>query len=149
MSLAAIWTQFFPPRNGAPLTGANLPPQHGKVFIVTGVSSGIGYELARILYGAGGRVYMLTRSKENADAATARIKAWYLESDNDGPVRSRGSIEFIHMDLMDLNSVKRASRDFLFREKRLDVLLNMLERVHERMHHYQRKDMNTTSLSTP
>ena len=72
-TIASIWTQFFPPRNGAPLTEANLPSQAGKVFIVTGGSSGLGYELSRILYGAGGKVYMLTRSKEHADDAAARI----------------------------------------------------------------------------
>ncbi|KAI0188395.1 hypothetical protein F4808DRAFT_307114 [Astrocystis sublimbata] len=44
MSLAAIRTQFFPPRNGAPPTEANLPRQHGKVFIVTGGSVGLGCE---------------------------------------------------------------------------------------------------------
>ncbi|KAK5631720.1 hypothetical protein RRF57_007434 [Xylaria bambusicola] len=124
MSVASIWTQFFPPRNGAPLTEANLPNQNGKVFIVTGSSSGIGYELTRILYGAGGKVYMLTRSRENAEAAADRITALYSDKSNVDPSRTRGSIEFIEMDVMDLTSVKRASQDFLSREGRLDVLFN-------------------------
>ncbi|KAI1113977.1 hypothetical protein F5Y14DRAFT_441554 [Nemania sp. NC0429] len=98
MSLAAIWIQFFPPRNG--------------------------YELARILYGAGGKVYMLTRSRENAEAAVARIKALYSDKSNVDPSRTRGSIEFIEMDVEDFNSVKRASQDFLSREWRLDILFN-------------------------
>ncbi|KAI1350560.1 hypothetical protein F5Y01DRAFT_305230 [Xylaria sp. FL0043] len=127
MSFAAIWTQFFPPRNGAPLTEANLPSQHGKIFIVTGASSGLGYEVSRILYGAGGKVYMLARSKENAEAATTRIKAYYSDDGNVDQARTRGSIEFIEMDLLDLNSVKRAAHEFLDREGqdgRLDVLFN-------------------------
>lgn len=73
--LSVLWTQFFPPRG--PLTESNLPSQSGKVFIVTGGSSGLGFQLLRILYGAGGKVYILTRSKENVDAAIARIKAHY------------------------------------------------------------------------
>ncbi|KAI0406539.1 hypothetical protein F4802DRAFT_102809 [Xylaria palmicola] len=124
MSLAAIWTQFFPPRDGAPLTEANLPPQHGKVFIVTGGSSGLGYELSRILYGAGGKVYMLTRSRDHADAAASRIKAFYSDSKNAGLARVVGSIEFIQMDLMDLNSVKEAAQAFISRESQLNILFN-------------------------
>ncbi|KAI8630444.1 putative steroid dehydrogenase [Xylariaceae sp. FL1651] len=112
MFIAAIRTQFFPPGGSAPLTKANLPLQHGKVFTVTGSSSGLGYELTRILYVAGGKVYMLTRSKENAEAAMANIKALY------------SSIESIGVDLMDLNSVKRAAQAFLSWEERLDILFN-------------------------
>ncbi|KAI0534766.1 hypothetical protein GGR58DRAFT_520086 [Xylaria digitata] len=113
-----------PPRNGAPLTESNLPLQHGKVFIVTGASSGLGYELTRILYGAGGNVYMLTGSRENAEAAAARIKASYSDSGIVGPARTRGTIEFIEMDLMDLHSVKRAAQAFQSRESRLNILFN-------------------------
>jgi NAD(P)-dependent dehydrogenase (short-subunit alcohol dehydrogenase family) len=121
-SLSAIWTQFFPPRNGAPITESNLADQAGKVFIVTGGSSGLGYELSRILYGAGGTVYMLTRSQEHADHATARIKAVYAERDD--TEERRGSLHFISMDLTDLATVKAAAEEFLRRETRLDVLFN-------------------------
>ncbi|KAH6643470.1 hypothetical protein BKA67DRAFT_596201 [Truncatella angustata] len=55
MSLSTTWTQFFTPRNGAPPTENSLPKQAGKVFIVTDELSGLGYELSRILYGAGSR----------------------------------------------------------------------------------------------
>lgn len=120
--IAAIWTQFFPPRNGAPLTEANLPSQAGKVFIVTGGSSGLGYELSRILYGAGGKVYILTRSKEHADDAVARIQAFY--EGRDDLAKPRGSLHFVFMDLTDLTTVKAAAEEFLRRETKLDVLFN-------------------------
>ncbi|KAI1323453.1 hypothetical protein F5Y16DRAFT_412665 [Xylariaceae sp. FL0255] len=128
----ALWTQFFPPRG--PLTEANLPSQNGKVFIVTGGSSGLGFELSRILYGAGGIVYMLTRSKEHADEAISRIKAHYSSLDtaatNPGSSApsTRGGIEFIHMDLLDFATVRKATQEFLDRESpngRLDVLFNI------------------------
>ncbi|KAI0847007.1 hypothetical protein F5Y00DRAFT_271474 [Daldinia vernicosa] len=125
MSLGAIWTQFFPPRNGAPLTETNLLSQAGKVFIVTGGSSGIGYETSRILYGAGGKVYMLTRSKDNAEEAITRIKTHYVQ-DGDVNVKT-GSLHFIQMDAADFESVKNAARKFLELEEldgRLDVLFN-------------------------
>lgn len=118
--LSTIWAQYFPPRG--PLTEANLPSQAGKVFIVTGGSNGLGYELSRQLYGAGGKVYILTRSKERTEAAIAKIKAHYEEEDSE---KQRGSLEFVQMDLMDFTSVKAAAREFLTREGpngRLDVL---------------------------
>ncbi|KAK7743152.1 hypothetical protein SLS53_004237 [Cytospora paraplurivora] len=128
VSWSALWTQFFPPRNGAPLTEANLPSQAGKVFIVTGGSSGLGYELSRILYGAGGKVYLLTRSKEHADEAIARIKTHYGDRGIGVHDKQMGSLEFIPVDLLDLASIKAAAQQFLEREGgadgRLDVLFN-------------------------
>ncbi|KAK3984629.1 hypothetical protein QBC44DRAFT_10394 [Cladorrhinum sp. PSN332] len=127
MSFSSIWTQFFPPSNGAPLTEANLPSQSGKVFIVTGGSSGLGYETTRILYGAGAKVYILTRSKEHADDAIARIKAFYSEKDVDDGAPKRGSLHYIFMDLNDLSTVKSAAQEFLTSEGpngRLDILFN-------------------------
>ncbi|KAF1995911.1 NAD(P)-binding protein [Amniculicola lignicola CBS 123094] len=116
----AIWTQFFPPANSAPITEKNLPRQDGKVFIITGGSSGIGFELCKILYGVGGKVYMLTRSKSNAADARSRIIQSFDETD----ANQTGIVDFIHMDLEDLASVQTAAKEFLLREKRLNVLFN-------------------------
>lgn len=119
--LSTIWAQYFPPKG--PLTEENLPSQAGKVFIVTGGSNGLGYELSRQLYGAGGKVYILTRSKERTETAIAKIKAHYGEEKDSG--KKRGSLEFVQMDLMDFTSVKAAAQEFLTREGpngRLDVL---------------------------
>ncbi|KAI0168384.1 hypothetical protein BJ166DRAFT_569172 [Pestalotiopsis sp. NC0098] len=122
MSLGAIWTQFFPPRHGAPITEQTLPSQSGRVFIVTGGSSGLGYEISRILYGAGGRVYILTRSREHAEEAMARIEAHYS-----GAASIGGSLVFLYMDLLDFATVQAAAQKFLEMEGpsgRLDVLFN-------------------------
>lgn len=126
LPLSTIWTQFFPPRDSAPITEAKLASQTGKVFVVTGGSSGLGYELARILYGAGGKVYILTRSQEHADNAISRITAFYRERGETDV--QRGSLHFIFMDLMDLATVRAAAQEILSRETgpagRLDVLFN-------------------------
>jgi NAD(P)-dependent dehydrogenase (short-subunit alcohol dehydrogenase family) len=116
---ASILTQFFPPRDSAPLTEANVPSQAGRVFVVTGGSSGLGFELSRILYSAGGKVYLLTRTQKNAEEAIAKIKARY-----DGTAGARGSLEFIHMDQADLTSIHAAADEFLSKESRLDGLFN-------------------------
>ncbi|KAK8045800.1 light induced alcohol dehydrogenase Bli-4 [Apiospora saccharicola] len=126
MSFASGWTQFFPPRNGAPLTESNLRSQVGKVFIVTGGSSGLGYHLSRVLYGAGGKVYLLTRTRQHADDAISRIKAHYHD-DRQDTAAQRGSLDFIYMDLLDFATVKAAAEQFLELEGpngRLDVLFN-------------------------
>lgn len=117
-----LWTQWFPP--AGPLTENNLPAQTGKVFIVTGGASGLGYVLSRILYGSGGKVYILARSRERVDQAIANIKSFYEKKGHDNQL---GAVEFIPMDLMDFNSVKSAALEFLDREGpdgRLDVLFN-------------------------
>ncbi|KAK8036277.1 NAD(P)-binding protein [Apiospora rasikravindrae] len=127
MSLATGWTQIFPPRNGAPLREDNLTSQVGKVFIVTGGSSGLGYDLARVLYGAGGKVYILTRTRQHAEDAIARIKAHYQDSNDGMPETQRGVLEFIHVDLLDFATVQAAAQQFLQCEGpngRLDVLFN-------------------------
>lgn len=56
--------QTYPPKP-APFTEADVKPssQDGRVFIVTGGSSGIGFELCRILYNSGATIYLAARSK--------------------------------------------------------------------------------------
>ncbi|KAK7959095.1 NAD(P)-binding protein [Apiospora aurea] len=126
MSFASGWTQIFPPRNSAPLTQENLPSQVGKVFVETGGSSGLGYHLSRVLYGAGAKVYMLTRTRQHAEDAIARIKAQYQGNKGTSGAQ-RGSLEFIYMDLLDFTTVQSAAQQVLQSEGpngRLDVLFN-------------------------
>jgi NADP-dependent 3-hydroxy acid dehydrogenase YdfG len=58
--MGAQFSQFFPPRPN--FTSENLPDQQGKVFLITGGTSGIGFELAKILYRHGGKVYITARN---------------------------------------------------------------------------------------
>ncbi|KAF2013823.1 putative steroid dehydrogenase [Aaosphaeria arxii CBS 175.79] len=114
--MGATFSQFFPP--SPILTEANLSSQQGKVFIVTGGSSGIGYELCRILYEAGGTVYLAGRSESNATDAIQRIKEIALSS------RTPGELRFLHVALDDLSTIKPAVEKFTAAESRLDVLFN-------------------------
>ena len=108
------WSQFFPPVPS--LTEANLPRQDGRVFIVTGGASGVGYELCTILYQAGGKVYLAGRSETKARAAIAQIEAL--------PSASPGQLAFLSISLDDLATVKSAAEKFMAAESRLDVLFN-------------------------
>ncbi|CRG84205.1 hypothetical protein PISL3812_01522 [Talaromyces islandicus] len=120
--MGVTWSLFFPPH--PTLTDANLPSQEGKVFIVTGGYSGIGFELCRILYEAGGKVYLAGRSEEKAQAAIQKIKA--LSSINKSPtaVPKPEELVFLSLSLDDLQTIKPAVDKFLADESRLDVLFN-------------------------
>ncbi|KAJ6442167.1 short-chain dehydrogenase [Purpureocillium lavendulum] len=108
------YSQFFPP---APqLTEANLPSQEGKVFVVTGGYSGIGLALSRMLYRAGGSVYVAGRNETKALEAISQMKV-------DAP-GSSGKLTFLKVALDDLPSVKVAAQQFMDTESRLDVLFN-------------------------
>ena len=116
--MGVMFSQFFPPKPS--LTEKNLPNQDGKVFIVTGGYSGVGFELCSILYRAGGKVYLAGRSEEKAKAAITKIKT----SERLPEAGSTGEVVFLPLSLDDLASIKPAVEIFAKAESRLDVLFN-------------------------
>jgi NAD(P)-dependent dehydrogenase (short-subunit alcohol dehydrogenase family) len=114
--MGSYWSQFFPP--SPTLTEANLPRQDGKVFIVTGGYSGVGFELCTLLNQAGGTVHLAGRSEAKALAAIAKIKV--LPS----PTSTEGDLKFLHLSLEDLTTINPAVERFATAESRLDVLFN-------------------------
>lgn len=87
-----------------------------QVFIVTGGYTGVGAELCKILYTHNATVYMAGRSASKAEKALASIK-------NASPT-SKGRIEFLHLDLSDLSTIKPAVNSFSAQQQRLDGLVN-------------------------
>lgn len=119
--MGLTWSLFFPPSPS--LTEENLPSQEGKVFIVTGGYSGIGFELCRILYLAGGKVYLAGRSEEKAQVAIQKIEA--LSKNKPSTTAPKpGEIVFLSLSLDDLETIKPAVDKFIADESRLDVLFN-------------------------
>ena len=112
--MGVTFSQFFPLR--PTLTEANLASQKGKVFIVTGGASGVGFELCAILYQAGGKVFLAGRSEANAQSAILKIKAMHTTSP--------GELVFLSLSLDDLNTIKPAVEAFTATESKLDVLFN-------------------------
>ncbi len=94
-------------------TDNNVTDQSGRVFLITGANSGLGYAAAKVLAGRGARVLMGCRSADRAEAAMADIRAVYPDAD----------LRFIPLDLGDLKSVRAAARQ-VAEEPRLDVLVN-------------------------
>ncbi|KAJ5578004.1 Short-chain dehydrogenase/reductase SDR [Penicillium hispanicum] len=115
-SLRNLHSQWFPP--SPKFTEKDLPCQKDRVFLVTGGNAGVGFELCKILYGTGATIYMASRSKEKAEAAISAISAASPAPSNPG------RIQFLRLDLNDLNSVKEAAATFAQQETKLDVLWN-------------------------
>jgi retinol dehydrogenase-12 len=109
---------FFPP---APrFTDNSLPSLLGKVFIITGSASGVGFELAKMLYVAGGTVYIAARSTARCQGAIEKI----IEQTAGKGRGKKGKLESMVVDLADLRTVKPAVESFLQREQRLDLLMH-------------------------
>ncbi|XP_064396428.1 uncharacterized protein LOC135343355 [Halichondria panicea] len=87
----------------------------GKVAIVTGGNTGIGYELVKGLAEMGAHTIMASRSEERATAAIARIKE---SSEKDLKV------EFMRLDLGSIQSTKDFVRAFKEKNLPLHILIN-------------------------
>jgi len=77
-------------------------------------NQGAGFELIKMLYPTGAKIYMASRSKELAEEAIQNIVA----TDPNGASR----LKFLHLDLDDLNIVRTAAKTFAEQETRLDIL---------------------------
>ena len=95
-------------------TKENIPSQAGKIVIVTGANSGIGYETALALYDAGAHVIVACRSQKKAETAMAKMKNY----------KPTGSLEAGVLELSDLDSVKKFAEDFKQKYEKLDLLIN-------------------------
>ncbi|KAI0891972.1 NAD(P)-binding protein [Annulohypoxylon nitens] len=108
------FTQLFPPC--AKFTDKDVPDQAGKVFIITGGASGVGFEVSRILYEKNSTVYIAARTESRATNAINSIKKQCLGSN--------GKLEALVLDLANPSTIKPAVESFLSKEQRLDILFN-------------------------
>ncbi len=95
-------------------TASDIPDQTGRVAVVTGANSGVGYESAKALAAAGAHVVMAVRDPDRGAAARDAIQA----------AVPGATLELSALDLASLASV----RDFAARttadHDRLDILMN-------------------------
>ncbi|MFL9813007.1 SDR family oxidoreductase [Stutzerimonas sp. VN223-3] len=95
-------------------TASDIPPQAGRIILITGGTSGMGFEDALALSRAGAEVIIAARNPERGAQAIARIQ----ESVPDAKV------VFEAVDLANLSSVRGLAERLKHRLPRLDVLIN-------------------------
>lgn len=95
-------------------TANNIPNLSGKVIIITGANSGIGYESAREFTRNGAEVIVASRDPNKANRAILKI-----QRDIPG-----AKLKFIELNLASLESIRKFAEEFKLNYNRLDILLN-------------------------
>mmetsp|Transcript_6728 Transcript_6728/g.7677 ORF Transcript_6728/g.7677 Transcript_6728/m.7677 type:complete len:336 (+) Transcript_6728:97-1104(+) len=91
-----------------------LPRVDGKIFVITGTTSGTGYVAARTAAELGGTVLLLNRKSERADSSFASLKEEVPE----------GKFTQIVCDLQDFSSVRSAADDIKRQHDKIYCLAN-------------------------
>jgi NAD(P)-dependent dehydrogenase (short-subunit alcohol dehydrogenase family) len=86
----------------------------GKMCVVTGATSGIGWETAKALATQGAMMALVGRDAERTQKAIDRIRA----------IAPNAQLESYSADLSAQEQVRRLAREFQSRHDRLDVLIN-------------------------
>jgi NAD(P)-dependent dehydrogenase (short-subunit alcohol dehydrogenase family) len=90
-------------------TEQHIPDQHGRVAIVTGANTGLGFETARMLAARGAAVVLAVRDVEKGKQAAARMT---------------GDVTVQALDLTSLDSIRSAAADLRAAHPRIDLLIN-------------------------
>jgi NAD(P)-dependent dehydrogenase (short-subunit alcohol dehydrogenase family) len=95
-------------------TDQNIPDQSGKFAIVTGANTGLGYQTALALAGAGARVALTARDTAKGAEAVSRIKAVYRSA----------AVELEVLDLAALSSITAFAARLNANGAPIDILIN-------------------------
>lgn len=90
----------------------DIPDQSGKIVIVTGGNSGLGFESVKALAYKGAEVILASRSIERGEAAKSEIG------------EANGKIKIMSLDLEDFSSIKAFVIEFSKSYNKVDILLN-------------------------
>ncbi|WP_414171369.1 oxidoreductase [Clavibacter tessellarius] len=90
-------------------TEQQIPDQSGRVAIVTGANTGLGFETARMLAEHGATVVLAVRDVEKGRHAASRIT---------------GDVRVQALDLTSLDSVRSTASDLRAEHERIDLLIN-------------------------
>ena len=95
-------------------TSGDVPGQHGRLAVVTGANTGLGFETARVLAARGASVVLAVRDTEKGKRAAAAIAGAAPGAD----------VMVQPLDLASLDSVRAAAGELRVRHPRIDLLVN-------------------------
>jgi NAD(P)-dependent dehydrogenase (short-subunit alcohol dehydrogenase family) len=95
-------------------TAGDVPDQTGRVAIITGANTGLGYETAAVLADRGAHVVLAVRNLDKGKDAVARIKAETPTAD----------VTLQALDLTSLDDIRKASDELRSAYPRIDLLVN-------------------------
>ena len=95
-------------------TTDDIPDQTGRVAVITGANTGLGYETARALAEHGAHVVLAVRNLDKGKDAAARITA----------ASPRADVALQELDLTSLDSIRAAARQLRSDHDRIDLLVN-------------------------
>ncbi|MDT5224441.1 MAG: hypothetical protein QOG19_1848 [Mycobacterium sp.] len=95
-------------------TTADIPDQTGRIAVITGANTGLGFETATALAARGAHVVMAVRNLEKGKQAAARITEATPGAD----------VELQELDLTSLDSVRSAAAELRSAHDRIDLLIN-------------------------
>ncbi|KAG0295455.1 hypothetical protein BGZ98_001394 [Dissophora globulifera] len=112
------WKSFF---TADRYSYAQIPDLSGKVAIVTGANTGLGYATTVALAGHGARVFLACRSKQKALDAIENAKKDIQEKYPQ--LVGEPQLEFLELDLNSLTKSRDAARAFLAKNLPLHILI--------------------------
>lgn len=110
MTIRQTISEVWPPKPR--FIEVDIPDLSGKVYLVTGGTSGIGLQLCKVLYSKNAKVYLTSRTPASAEKAIGEIKKFAPSS--------KGELNYIAMDLTDLTTIAPRMREFLSKETTLN-----------------------------
>ena len=93
---------------------SHMPDLSGKVVIVTGGNTGIGFRAARTFAGKGAETILACRNEQKGLKAVVQIRKKIPDA----------RVKYMHLDLASLTSIRHFAESFSSSYSRLDILLN-------------------------
>src|SRR5258705_1050914 len=95
-------------------TSNDVPSQAGRLAVVTGANTGLGFETARVLATRGASVVLAVTNIEKGRRAAARIV----------DAAPGANVMVQHLDLASLDSIRAAAEELRSKHPRIDLLIN-------------------------
>src|SRR5580658_220721 len=106
-------------------TSDDVPAQQGRVAVITGANTGLGFETAQVLAARGASVVLAVRDIEKGKRAAARIVG----------TAPGANVTVQPLDLTSLDSIRAAAGELRARHPRIDLLIERRGDAHAQAGH--------------